>query len=150
MAKKLAEAIKNRRDLPKQGESHGAKGIESSDAELGIMRCLWENGPSSARQLTGLALRRRDTRADCHGPKAADATGREECVSRNRETWPHLFAPAVAREEVITDQLQQTASRLCDGALSPLLTNLVKSGSLSEADRKSLRALLDDLDTPNP
>ncbi len=126
------------------------KGLSLPDAELGIMRCLWENGPSSARQLTGWLYAEGTPAQIATVQKLLTRLEEKNCVSRNRETWPHLFAPAVAREEVITDQLQQTASRLCDGALSPLLTNLVKSGSLSEADRKSLRALLDDLDTPNP
>jgi predicted transcriptional regulator len=38
------------------------------------------------------------------------------------------------------------AERLCGGSLQPLLTHLVSNTKLSAEDRRSLRALLDELD----
>jgi BlaI family transcriptional regulator, penicillinase repressor len=124
------------------------KGLSLPDAELGIMRCLWDNGPSSARQLTGWLYAEGTPAQIATVQKLLTRLEEKNCVTRNRDTWPHLFSAGVERQDVITDQLQQTATRFCDGALSPLLTNLVKSGSLSDDDRKSLRALLDELDEP--
>jgi predicted transcriptional regulator len=51
----------------------------------------------------------------------------------------------VERGELIGRQLQQTADKLCDGSLQPLLTHLVRSAKLSVHDRQSLRSLLEDL-----
>jgi predicted transcriptional regulator len=42
--------------------------------------------------------------------------------------------------------LQQTADKLCDGSIQPLLTHLVRGSRLSARDRQSLRTLLDELD----
>ncbi len=116
------------------------------DAELAVLRCLWDHGTASARQLTEWLYPEGTAAQIATVQKLLSRLEEKNCVARNRETWPHLFEAAVDRSEVISDQLQQTAERLCDGDLHPLLTHLVKSGNLSADDRKSLRALLDDLD----
>ena len=67
------------------------------------------------------------------------------CVARDRQTWPHTFSAVVERNVLIGRQLQQTADKLAGGSLQPLLTHLVQAGRLSAEDRKSLRALLDQL-----
>jgi predicted transcriptional regulator len=67
------------------------------------------------------------------------------CVRRDRGTWPHTFAAAIERSDLIGRQLQQTADKLAGGSLQPLLTHLVKTGRLSADDRQSLRSLLDEL-----
>lgn len=116
------------------------------DAELAVLRCLWDHGTVSARQLTEWLYPEGTAAQIATVQKLLSRLEEKNCVARNRETWPHLFEAAVDRSEVISDQLQQTAERLCDGDLNPLLTHLVKSGNLSADDRKSLRALLDTLD----
>jgi len=116
------------------------------DAELAVLRCLWDHGTVSARQLTEWLYPEGTAAQIATVQKLLSRLEEKDCVRRNRETWPHLFEASIERSEVISDQLQQTAERLCDGDLHPLLTHLVKAGNLSADDRKSLRALLDDLD----
>jgi predicted transcriptional regulator len=116
------------------------------DAELAILRRLWEHGVASARQLTDWLYPEGTPAQVATVQKLLTRLEEKGCVRRNRDNWPHLFEPAVGRENVIVDQLQQTAERLCDGALQPLLTHLVRSGDLSREERQSLRALLDDLE----
>ena len=116
------------------------------DAELAVLRCLWDHGTVSARQLTEWLYPEGTAAQIATVQKLLSRLEEKDCVRRNRETWPHLFEASIDRSEVISDQLQQTAERLCDGDLHPLLTHLVKAGNLSADDRKSLRALLDDLD----
>ncbi len=124
------------------------RAVSLPDAELSVLRCLWEHVSASARQLT-LWLYPEGTPAQVATvQKLLSRLEEKDCVRRNRDTWPHLFEAVVGREDVISDQLQQTAERLCDGDLHPLLTHLVKAGKLSAEDRQSLRNLLDGLDEP--
>jgi predicted transcriptional regulator len=60
--------------------------------------------------------------------------------------WPHLFRATIARGDLIGRQLQNTADKLCEGELQPLLTHLVKTKKLSDAERRELRNLLDQFD----
>ena len=118
------------------------------DAELAVMRCLWEHKTASARQLTEWLYPEGTPAQVATVQKLLSRLEEKKCVHRNRETWPHLFEAAVGRGDVISDHLQQAAERLCDGDMHPLLTHLVKAGNLSAEDRQSLRSLLDDLDDP--
>lgn len=123
-----------------------SKSLSLPDAELAVLRCLWEHGSASARQLTEWLYPEGTAAQVATVQKLLSRLEEKDCVQRNRETWPHLFEAAVGRGDVISDQLHQAADRLCDGDMHPLLTHLVKAGNLSADDRKSLRALLDDLD----
>ena len=124
----------------------GSKSLSLPDAELAIMRCLWERGQASARQLTEWLYKDGSPAHVATVQKLLSRLEEKQCVHRNREPWPHLFEASVEREDVIGDQLQQTAARLCDGEMHPLLTHLVKKAQLSREDRQSLRELLDNLD----
>jgi BlaI family transcriptional regulator, penicillinase repressor len=59
---------------------------------------------------------------------------------------PHRFAAAVGRGELIGRRLRAMADKLCGGSLSPLLTNLVESRSLTPREISDLRGLIDQLD----
>jgi predicted transcriptional regulator len=67
-------------------------------------------------------------------------------VKRDRSACPHSFEAVIGRDDLISRRLQLTADKLCEGALAPLLTNLVRGTRLSPQERESLRTLLDDLD----
>ncbi|MBW3540909.1 MAG: BlaI/MecI/CopY family transcriptional regulator [Planctomycetes bacterium] len=117
-----------------------------TDAELAVLQALWDGGTASARELT-LRLYRRLTESNLATvQKLLKRLEDKDCISRNREAWPHVFTAAVGREELIGRRLQTTADALCEGALSPLLTHLVKTRRLSPQDRQALRDLLDELE----
>ena len=71
----------------------------------------------------------------------------KSCVRRNSGTWPHVFRPAIKREDLIGRRVQSAADALCAGSLGTLLTHLVKTKKLSADERAALRGLLDELDT---
>lgn len=116
------------------------------DAELAVLRQLWERGPCTVRQLTEVLYPASAGSQNATVQKLLDRLESKQYVSRNRESWPYLFQAAVQRCDVIRKSLQATADKLCAGALAPLLTYLVKADSLSDEDRDSLRGLLNDLD----
>lgn len=116
------------------------------DAELAVMQQLWEGGSTTVRELTDVLYPGGSTSHYATVQKLLDRLEGKDCVRRNRDTWPHRFEATIARDDLIERQLQNTADRLCDGALQPLLTHLVKAVSLSAEQRESLRGLLDDLD----
>jgi predicted transcriptional regulator len=68
-------------------------------------------------------------------------------VRRDRSASVHVFAAAVGRDELIGRRLRSLADKLCGGSLTPLLSHLLQSGPLSAEERRSLRELIDELDT---
>jgi predicted transcriptional regulator len=116
-----------------------------TDAEMAILQQLWEHGQATVGELSERLYGGREISQQATVQKLLDRLERKSCVVHHRGTWPHTFEPAVGRDDVIGWQLQQTADKLCGGALQPLLTHLVKTGGLSAKDRRELRDLLDEL-----
>ena len=116
-----------------------------TDAELAILELLWDHGPASVRHLAEQLYQKSSASQHATVQKLLERLEAKGCVRRDRGTWPHTFAAAIERSDLIGRQLQQTADKLAGGSLQPLLTHLVKTGRLSAEDRQSLRSLLDDL-----
>jgi predicted transcriptional regulator len=117
-----------------------------TDAELAILQVLWDRGRASVRELTELLYSEYSSSQHATVQKLLERLEAKDCVRRNRETWPHLFEAGIERGDLIDRKLQQTADKLCDGSIQPLLTHLVKGARLSAVERQSLRTLLDKLD----
>ncbi len=109
------------------------------EAELAVLRVLWEDGESTRRHLT-------DRLYPGGGPahyttvqKLLERLQERELVVQGGTPQLRTFTAAVGRDELIGLQLRGMADRLCEGSLSPLLMNLVKAQPLSEADLEELR-----------
>jgi BlaI family transcriptional regulator, penicillinase repressor len=113
-----------------------------TDAELGVLRVLWDDGPSTIRQLTDKLYPAGGTSHYATVQKLLDRLEQKGCVARNRSSMTHVFAASVAREVFVGDQVRAVAERLCGGAIAPVLTHLLRTETLSEDDRKELRKLL--------
>ena len=117
-----------------------------TEAELAIMQLLWDRSARTVREIAETLYGDFGPSQNATVQKLLDRLEQKECVQRERGTWPHTFDAVLQRSDLITRQLQETADKLCDGSLTPLLTHLVKTKTLSKDERKSLRNLLDDLD----
>ena len=117
-----------------------------TDAELSILKVLWELQTATVPELTERIYAEETLATKATVQKLLGRLEVKHCVKRNRKTWPHQFSAAVGRDVLIARQLQSTAAKLCHGNLHPLLTSLVKASDLSAEDRMSLRGLLDELD----
>jgi BlaI family transcriptional regulator, penicillinase repressor len=127
--------------------------IDVTEAELAVLEVLWERGTATVRQITEAIYPQCTSSEHATVQKLLDRLKAKNCVNRDRAFWPHQFSAAVRRDELIGYRLESMAERLCGGSLQPLLTHLVRNTKLSPQDRRSLRALLDELDqerTPSP
>lgn len=117
-----------------------------TDAELAVLQVLWEQGEATAGGIVKVLYPTKTASDVATVQKLLQRLEEKGCLGRNRKAWPHIFHPAIAREDLIGRRLQTTADELCEGSFSPLLTHLVKSKPLSHEDREMLRELLDELD----
>ena len=117
-----------------------------TEAELAIMQLLWDRSARTVREIAETLYGDFGPSQNATVQKLLDRLEQKVCVQRERGTWPHTYDAVLQRSDLITRQLQETADKLCDGSLTPLLTHLVKTKTLSKDERKSLRNLLDDLD----
>ena len=115
------------------------------DAELAVLRVLWEQGPATIRQLTDAVY---PAGTDVHYAtvqKLLERLESKQCVRRDTSARAHIFCAAIDRDELIGRQLQAVAEKLCEGSLTPLLTHLVRAQRLTSQEWQALQELIDQL-----
>jgi BlaI family penicillinase repressor len=115
-----------------------------TDAELRVLQALWDLGPSTIRRLTDHLYPGGGQSSYATVQKLLERLEETNppCVARDRSAMTHVFVTTVSRDDFIGSQLRAVAERLCGGSVTPLLTHLLKTETLSDEDRKELRRLL--------
>ena len=123
-----------------------ARGV--TDAELAILKVLWERESATIRELTDVLYPEGGSAHYATVQKLLDRLKGKGYVGRRAEGRLHHYHAEVARSGLIVETLRDTADKLCDGSMAPMLTQLVSSAKLSPDDVAALRKLVDDLDSP--
>jgi predicted transcriptional regulator len=117
----------------------------ASDAELEVLKVLWEAGPSTVRDVAAtLRLRRRRLAYNTVLTLLSRLKDKGYVAADRRDT-AHLFRPIVTRDELVGSSLAAIADRICDGTASPLMLALVRGQQFSAEEIAHFRKLLDDL-----
>jgi predicted transcriptional regulator len=124
----------------------GRNRTDVTEAELGVLRALWERGPATIRELTDALYPGGATSHYATVQKLLERLERKRCVGRRRGGTAHVFRARIARADLIDRRLQELADQLCEGSLSPLLTQLVAGRALDAEERRALAAMVDEFD----
>ena len=118
-----------------------------SDAELDVLKALWEGGPSTVRAL--------HESLQGHGRSWAYTTVQtllqrllqKGYVEADTSGHAHLYSAASSRDDLIGESLGDLASRVCGGSATPLLLNLASGHKFSSDEIEQFRKLLDELES---
>src|SRR5690242_15603734 len=111
-----------------------------TEAELAVLRVLWDRGPASVRALAeDLAAQAATVQ------KLLERLEHKRWVARDRTGPVQMFRATADRDDLIARRLRGIAEELCEGSLAPLLSHLVQNERLTAADRQALRDLIDRL-----
>lgn len=122
---------------------------ETTEAELAVLRVLWQEPGSTIRRIAESLYRERTAAVCATVLKLLERLEAKGFVERDRRGHAHAFSARVAREDLVGSGLRTLADRFCDGAMNPLLTCLVKAGKLTREERAALRDLLADPRRPS-
>ncbi len=114
-----------------------------TDAELDVLRALWDVGPATIRALTDRLYPSGGTSEYATVQKLLERLEGKRLVARRAEGRQNVFRATVEREELVARRLRDTADELCDGSLTPLITQLVSAGRLSREELRELRRMVD-------
>jgi BlaI family transcriptional regulator, penicillinase repressor len=117
-----------------------------TDAELGVLQVLWAEAPSTTRQIMDRLYVDGSPSHYATVQKLLERLEAKGFVTRRARGRINEFEAVVDRDELIGRRLQATADTLCEGSLTPLLTHLVESASLSADELCNLRSLVERLD----
>jgi BlaI family transcriptional regulator, penicillinase repressor len=117
-----------------------------TDGELSILQVLWDRGEATSREITAVVHKEVTDPKMASVQKLIERLEAKGCVRRDRTERAHRFRPLVSHEQFLRSRLQALADRLCEGAMVPLMTTLLRSEKLPKKEREQLRELVDDLD----
>lgn len=119
------------------------KAIKSvTDTELSVLKALWDSGSSTIRELTDGLYPGGGASHYATVQKLLDRLQSKGYVTHRRVDRVNHYAPRVDRNGLVAERLRQTVDALCDGSWTPLVTQLIESGRISESELDDMRRLL--------
>lgn len=117
-----------------------------SDAELDILKVLWEQGPTTIKLLRAKLVKRGRGWAYTTVQTMLNRMVDKDCVRRDETTHAHLFDAVISRDEMVDQHVGSLMRRMCDGKATPLLLSLTNGERLDSDEIAHLRRVLDELD----
>jgi BlaI family transcriptional regulator, penicillinase repressor len=120
-----------------------ASKVGLSDAEIEVLKVLWDLGPQPVRAI--------NRELGARGRRWAYTTvstlllrlSTKGCVTSDASVMPHVYRASVSREEMLDRRLQDTADELCDGEAAPLILALVQGHRFTPEELAGFQRLLD-------
>jgi BlaI family penicillinase repressor len=121
--------------------------VDVTETELNVLKRLWEDGPSTIRQLSDRLYPGGEAAHYATVQKLLDRLQTKSWVSRQPKGRVNIYSASLDRAALIGLRLRETAEQLCEGSVTPLLSQLVASKKkLSPEEVAALRELVDRLD----
>ena len=117
--------------------------LKPTDAELAILRVLWEKGPSTVRQVHDALAGTRET-GYTTTLKLMQIMSDKGLVKRNETARTHVYS-AIAGEEQTQQQLvKDLVDRAFGGSAATLVLRALSAEGTSESELREIRKLIDD------
>ena len=113
-----------------------------TDAELAILRVLWERGASTVRQVhEALAIRETGYTTTL---KLMQIMADKGLVTRNETARTHVYSAMAGQEQTQRQLVQDLADRAFGGSAAQLVLRALSADGTSDAELKEIRRLIDD------
>jgi BlaI family transcriptional regulator, penicillinase repressor len=119
-----------------------AQRLQATDAELAILKLLWQGEPLTARAICEQLYPDSTPSDQATVQKLLQRLEQKRLVARDRRSFAHLFKATVSREALAGNQLEALAEKLTDGSLVPFILHAVGSKQLTVEERSEIRRLL--------
>ena len=113
-----------------------------TDAELAILRVLWDRGASTVRQVHE-ALATRET-GYTTTLKLMQIMAEKGLVKRNETERSHVYSASAGEEQTQRQLVQDLVDRAFGGSAAQLVLRALSAEGASDAELKEIRKLIDD------
>jgi predicted transcriptional regulator len=121
-----------------------------SEAEIEVLKVLWDLGPAPVRAINRELSARGRQWAYTTVSTLLLRLGTKGCVTSDASEVPHVYRAAVSREEMLQQRLRETADELCEGEAAPLVLALVERHRFTPEELARFQRLLDQARTGEP
>ena len=117
--------------------------LKPTDAELSILRVLWERGPSTVRQVHETLAGTRET-GYTTTLKLMQIMADKGLVKRNESARTHVYTAMAGEEQTQRQLVQDLVDRAFGGSAAQLVMRALSAEGASDADLREIRKLIDD------
>ncbi|QDU10411.1 BlaI/MecI/CopY family transcriptional regulator [Gimesia aquarii] len=121
------------------------KSRDVTEAELSVLQVLWQQGPMTIREIAEILEPKRVDAYYSTVKKLLERLEAKGFVLREAAGIAFIYEATVARDELVGRRLREVAETLCEGSLTPLLTQLAQHHDLTKKQQKTLMDLINDL-----
>lgn len=118
-----------------------------SDAELAVLKTLWDHGPQTVRDVAELAAREGQAWTRSTVITLLQRLEKKGYVGSDRSQFAFVFRAVVSREEVMHARLVELAGELCDGEALPLVLAFAEQHRFSAEEIARFRKMIDKLES---
>lgn len=122
-----------------------ARQYELGEAELGILRTLWDLGPATVRKVLDHLHSRGRRVAYTTVQTLLTRLEQKRFVTSNKSGLAFVYRARVSRDRVTRSRLKTLVTQLYDGAAGPLVLQLVRNEGLKPEEIEELRTLINEL-----
>ena len=120
-----------------------------TNAELSILRVLWERGPSTVRHVQECLSARRAT-GYTTALKLLQIMTEKGLVRRDTRQRTHIYAPRLTEDQTQRQLIRDLMNRAFGGSAQKLVMQALNSVKASADERAEIRRLLDSLEGEEP
>lgn len=120
---------------------------ELGDAELEVLKALWEDGPGTVREVLNRLTRRGRNLAYTTVQTFLTRLEQKGFVRADKSDLAYRYAARVTRERISKSRLRELLDQLYDGAAGPLVLQLVQNERLTPEEIETLQKLIERLDS---
>ncbi len=117
---------------------------QPTEAELEVLSVLWQEGPSTVRQVHETLQADRQTSLTTT-LKILQVMAEKGLVLRDSSGYPQRYRAAAPAKKTQSRLVKDLAQKAFDGSVSRLLVRAVEDGGLSGEELQKLRRLIDDV-----
>lgn len=123
-----------------------AREYDLGDAELEVLKTLWEEGPGTVRHVLTLLQERGRSWAYTTVQTLLTRLEVKKFVTSNKSDVAFVYRAAVSRDKVTRSRVKSVVDKLFDGAAAPLVLQLIRTQRFSAEEIEALQELIDQLD----
>lgn len=119
---------------------------ELGDAELEVLKVLWDEGPMTVRDVMNHLHDRGRRVAYTTVLTFLTRLEQKELVASDKSGLAYIYKPLVSRDRITRNRLKTLVKQLYDGAAGPLVLQLIKTQRFTPEEIDELQALINRLD----
>ncbi|MCZ6837576.1 MAG: BlaI/MecI/CopY family transcriptional regulator [Planctomycetota bacterium] len=117
-----------------------------SEAELEVLKVLWDEGPLMVRDVLNCMLKRGRKLAYTTVLTFLSRLEHKGYVKSDKSEMAYVYKPTISRDGVAKTRVKSFLQQLYDGSAGPLVLQLMKEESFTEDEITQLQAMLDNLE----